>query len=57
MEQEKSQNEQKQKNVRKQENWIDDVMERQKHDLELEEEILSNVPKRLQHKYLNPDEE
>lgn len=41
---------------KKEENWIDDVMERQEHDLEAEEEILSSVPKRIKHKYLDEDE-
>lgn len=45
------------KNNKKEENWIDDVMKRQEHDLEIEEEILSTVPKRLKHKYLDEDEE
>ena len=40
----------------KEENWIDDVMERQEHDSEAEEEILSSVPKRIKHKYLDEDE-
>ena len=39
------------KNVQKEENWIDDVMERQKHDLEAEENILSRVPNRIKQKY------
>ena len=41
----------------KEENWIDDVMKIQQHDLEVEEEILSSVPNRLKHKYLDEDEE
>lgn len=41
----------------KEENWLDDVMKRQQHDLEVEEEILSSVPNRLKHKYLDEDEE
>ncbi|MBI3590316.1 MAG: hypothetical protein HY094_02920 [Candidatus Melainabacteria bacterium] len=40
----------------KNENWVDDLMERQEHDLEVEEEILSTVPKRIKHKYLDEDE-
>ena len=40
----------------KDENWVDDLMERQEHDLEVEEEILSIVPKRIKHKYLDEDE-
>ena len=40
----------------KNENWIDDLMERQEHDLEAEEEILSHVPNRLRHKYLEEKE-
>lgn len=39
----------------KEENWIDDVMERQEHDLEVEEEILSSVPNRLKYKYLDEE--
>ena len=41
----------------KNENWVDDLMERQEHDLEAEEEILSTVPKRIKYKYLDEDEE
>ena len=41
----------------KDENWVDDLMERQKHDLEAEEEILSAVPSRIKHKYLEEDDE
>lgn len=42
---------------KKEENWIDDLMERQKKDLEQEEEILSSVPNRIKHKWLNEEEE
>ncbi len=42
---------------KKDENWVDDLIERQEHDLEVEEEILSTVPSRLKHKYLEVDEE
>ncbi len=42
---------------KKDENWVDDLLERQEHDLEVEEEILSTVPNRLKHKYLEVDEE
>ena len=45
------------KRTKKDENWVDDLMERQKHDLEVEEEILSSVPSRIKHKYLEEDEE
>ena len=38
------------------ENWVDDLIERQDHDLEVEEEILSTVPNRIKHKYLDDDE-
>ena len=41
----------------KEENWLDDLMERQEEDLEKEEEILSSVPSRIKHKYLENDEE
>ena len=50
------QNETNQKNNNENENWIDDLLERQEHDLEAEEEILSNVPNRIKHKYLEQDE-
>ena len=39
------------------ENWVDDLLKRQEHDLEVEEEILSAVPSRIKHKYLENDEE
>ena len=39
----------------KEENWIDDLMERQEFDLEDEEEILSSVPNRIKHKYLDEE--
>lgn len=42
-------------NKNKKENWIDDLIERQEHDLEEEEEILSTVPNRIKHKYLEED--
>ena len=45
------------KRTKKDENWVDDLMERQEHDLEVEEEILSSVPSRIKHKYLEDDEE
>ena len=41
--------------IKKQENWVDEVMERQEHDLEEEEEILSHVPKRIRNKYLEEE--
>ena len=41
----------------KDENWLDDLMERQEHDLEKEEEILSSLPNKIKHKYLEEDEE
>ena len=44
------------KRAKKEDNWLDDLMERQKHDLEIEEEILSSVPNRIKHKYLEEDE-
>lgn len=48
----------KDKNVKgKNENWMDDVMERQKKYVEEEEEILSNVPQRMKQKYLDIEEE
>ena len=43
--------------AKKEENWLDDVMKRQEEDLEVEEEILSHVPNRLRHKYLDEDKE
>lgn len=36
----------------KEENWVDDLIEIQKMDLQKEEEILSSVPNRIKHKYL-----
>ena len=45
------------KRTKKDENWVDDLIERQEHDLEAEEEILSSVPNRIKHKYLEEDEE
>ena len=41
----------------KDENWLDDLMKRQERDLEVEEEILSTVPKRIRQKYLDEEEE
>ena len=43
------------KRSKKDENWVDDLMERQEHDLEAEEEILSAVPNRIKHKYLEEE--
>ena len=43
-------------NSNKEENWLDDLMERQEIDLESEEEILSSVPNRIKHKWLEDDE-
>ena len=40
----------------KDENWVDDLLQRQEHDLEEEEEILSSIPKRIKHKYLETEE-
>ena len=40
---------------KKEDNWVDDLLERQEHDLEVEEEILSSVPNRLKYKYLEED--
>jgi hypothetical protein len=45
------------KEKNKKENWVDDLMERQEHDLEQEEEILSSVPNRIKHKWLEEEEE
>ncbi|MBI2996080.1 MAG: hypothetical protein HYY52_05175 [Candidatus Melainabacteria bacterium] len=47
----------KQRKSNREENWIDDLLKRQEHDLEKEEEILSTVPQRIWHKYLEEDEE
>jgi hypothetical protein len=38
---------------RKEENWIDELMEK---DIDEEEEILSTVPNRLRHKLIGDDE-
>ncbi len=43
------------KKTTKEDNWVNDLMERQEHDLEVEEEILSSVPNRIKHKYLEED--
>ena len=50
-------NKAKELKTNKEENWLDDVMKRQEEDLEVEEEILSHVPNRLRHKYLEKEEE
>lgn len=47
----------KQVKTQKEENWLDDLIKRQEKDLEVEEEILSNVPNRIKHKYLDEEEE
>ena len=44
------------KTTKREDNWVDDLMERQEHDLEIEEEVLSSVPNRIKHKYLEQDE-
>lgn len=44
-------------NKKKNENWVDDLMKRQEHDLEEEEEILSSVPNRIRHKWIDEEEE
>ncbi len=45
------------KRNKKEENWLDDVMEVQNQDLEEEEEILSTVPTRIRHKWIDIDDE
>ena len=50
-------NQEKQIRIENEENWLDDLMERQQEDLEIEEKILGTVPNRLRHKYLDEDEE
>ena len=42
---------------KKEENWLDSLMERQKQDLEVEEEILSSVPNRIKQKWIDIDDE
>lgn len=42
---------------KKEENWVDDVLTRQKQDLKQEEEILSIIPNRIKHKFIDEDEE
>lgn len=42
---------------KKEENWLDAVMERQKQDLETEEEILSSVPNRIKYKWIDEENE
>ena len=41
---------------KKSENWLDELMERQKEDLKAEEVILSIVPNRIKHKYLQAEQ-
>ena len=48
-------NEAKQRRKNKEENWVDDLIEKQEHDLEVEEDILSGVPNRMRHKYLEEE--
>lgn len=50
-------NETKDLSPKKEENWVDDLLERQKKDLEEEENILSRVPTRIKHKCLDEEEE
>ena len=50
-------NQEKPLKAKKEENWLDDVIKRQEHDLEAEEEILSSVPNRIRHKCLDEEEE
>ena len=45
------------KHGKREDSWVDDLLERQEHDLEVEEEILSSVPNRIKHKYLEEDQE
>ena len=45
------------KKTKKEDNWVDDLLERQEDDLKTEEEILLSVPNRIKHKYLEEDEE
>ena len=42
-------------NNKKEENWIDDLMEKQEHDLEEEEKILSHVPNRIKYQLLEEE--
>ena len=42
-------------NKKNEENWVDELMERQENDIEAEEEILSSVPNRIKHKFLEED--
>ena len=41
---------------KKEENWVDDVIKQQEHDLKVEEEILSTVPNRIKHKWLDDED-
>ena len=51
-----NENKSENKNVQKEENWMDDVMKRQEQDLKAEENILSRVPNRLKQKYIDLEE-
>lgn len=44
------------KKYKKQDSWIDEVMEIQEVDLEQEEQILSTVPQRIRYKVIRDDE-
>ncbi|GEM_PF-2892888 len=50
-------NSEKHTKLNKEENWVDDLLVKQEHDLEVEEEILSTVPNRIKHKYLEKEDE
>ena len=45
------------KKTNKEENWLDQVMEKQRLDLEKEEEILSSLPNRIKHKWIDIDDD
>lgn len=51
------QDELKKTTLKKEENWLDDLMERQEEDLKEEEEILGTVPTRFRQKWLDYEEE
>lgn len=53
----KNENKSDTKNIKKEENWIDDVMKQQEQDLKIEEDILSTVPNRMRQKYIDLENE
>ena len=56
MDNKKSYEKQAQLKKTREENWMDDVLERQQRDLEEEEEILNTIPNRIRQKWLGEEE-